>query len=138
MDITTDQDIRLLLWAAERLQVQPWNPDQVRWIAGWSDAGPVFVVIYSRFSDRNCELTIATDGTRRWATRKALKAIFTVPFRQWGLRRVSFIVRADNQASIDLCQRLGAVREGVVRKTFPGDVDGVVLGMLAEECLWTA
>ena len=137
MDIITSQNPHLLAWASARLGVS-WPADQVRWICGFGADSPVFVVVYSRFSHRNCELTIATDGTRRWATRRALRAIFRVPFEQWGLRRVTFVVRSDNAASIDLCERLGAVHEGRVRRAFADDVDGVVMGMLAEECTWTA
>lgn len=96
----------------------------------------MFVVIYSRFGPRNCELTIATDGTRRWASKRSLRAIFHVPFTQWALARVTFVVRADNKTSIDMCERLGAVQEGVIRKAFADDVHGVVLGMLREECSW--
>jgi len=134
LEIIAAQDPRLLAWAQAQLQAS-WEPGSVRWLAGVA-AEPVFVVVYSRFSARSCELSIATDGTKRWASRRSLRAIFNVPFNQWALRRVTFVCRADNQPSIDLCARLGAVQEGVVRKSFPGDVDGVVLGMLKEECPW--
>lgn len=135
MDIVAAQDPWLLEWAGARLRAS-WEPERVRWISGVSAGAPVFVVVYSRFGDGNCELTIATDGTRRWATRRSLRAIFSVPFRQWGLRRVTFMVRADNAASLDLCERLGAVREGVVREAFPDGEAGVLLGMLRKECTW--
>ena len=135
MQIIAAQDLILLTWAQERLGVQ-WDAGQVRWLSGVADGSPVFVVVYSRFSARNCELSIATDGTKRWATRRALRAIFHIPFHQWKLRRVTFVINAENKVSIDLCERLGAVREGVVRKSFPDDADGLVLGLLAEECPW--
>ena len=135
MEIIAAQDLALLAWAQERLGAR-WEADQVRWLSGVADGLPVFVVLYSRFSERNCELSIATDMTKRWATRRALRAIFHVPFRQWQLRRVTFVINAENKASIDLCERLGAVHEGRVRKSFPGDADGLVLGILKEECKW--
>lgn len=137
MEIITLQDARLLAWAEARLGLQ-WRRDQCRWVAGLAAGGVVFVVVYSRFSKRNCELTIATDGSKRWATKKSLRAIFATPFVQWNLRRVTFVARADNLASRDMLLRLGAVEEGRIRKTFDGDVDGVVFGMLKEECRWIA
>ena len=135
MEIIAAQDWPLLDWAQHRLDTS-WDASQVRWLSGIADGLPVFVVVYSRFSERNCELSIATDQTKRWATRKALRAIFHIPFNQWRLRRVTFVINAENKVSIDLCERLGAVREGVVRKSFPGDADGLVLGLLREENKW--
>lgn len=135
MEIIAAQDERLLSWAERRLGTS-WERPQVRWLSALADGSPVFVVVYSRFSPRNCELTIATDATKRWATRASLRAIFHVPFKQWGLRRVTFIVRSDNQRSIDLCERLGASHEGLVRETFADGVHGVVLGLLKEDCRW--
>lgn len=52
------------------------------------------------------------------------------------MRRVNFIVAADNRVSVDMVERLGAQIEGRVRCAFPGDVDGLVMGMLKEECRW--
>jgi hypothetical protein len=93
----------------------------------------VWGVVYSRFSPQDVELTIATDRTCRWASQRALRAILAQPFITWGKRRCTFVVAADNARSLDLCRRLGAVDEGVVRKAFPNDVDAIVLGMLREE-----
>lgn len=135
MELIAAQDLPLLDWAQRQLDTK-WELSQVRWLSGIEGERIVFVVVYSRFSSRNCELSIATDGTKRWATRRSLRAIFHVPFNQWGLRRTTFVINAENKVSIDLCERLGAVREGVVRKCFPGDADGLVLGMLKEECQW--
>lgn len=137
MDFTTLQDARLLAWASERLGVT-FQPDQCRWVAGLEAGGAVWVVVYSRFSRRGCELTIATDGSKRWASKRSLRLIFGMPFKFWGLRRTTFVVSADNKRSIDMLERLGAVREGTVRKAFDGDVDGHVYGMLREECRWVS
>lgn len=135
MDIIYLQDPRLLRWANERLGAR-YEEGSCRWVAGLANGSVVFVVVYSRFSLRNCELTIVTDGTKRWATRRSLREIFRTPFKVWSFRRVTFVVRADNLASLDMLDRLGAVREGCVRKTFEGEVDGIIFGMLEEECRW--
>ena len=135
MKIITEQDIRLLAWAQQQLDVK-WNPSECRWLAGIESDALVFVVIYSRFSERNCELTIATDKTKRWATKENLRSIFTPPFEQWKLRRVTFIVKSDNKASLKMMRPLGAVREGIIRQAFTNKVDGIIFGMLREECRW--
>lgn len=140
MQIDLSQDARLLAWAAERLE-GTFAPETCRWVAGLADGGVVFVVVYSHFSSRNCQLSIATDGSKRWATRRTLRAIFSAPFAHWNLRRVTFVVAADNDRSLKMMQHcgrspLGVVPEGRVRAAFPNDVDGLLFGMLREECRW--
>lgn len=135
MDIVTLQDPRLLTWLNARLSTQ-FEEASCRWVAGLADGSIVFVVVYSTFSRRSCELTIATDETRRWATKRTLHHIFRIPFVEWSLRRVMFVARADNTVSLDMIERLGAEREGQLRRHFSGDVDGVLFGMLREECRW--
>lgn len=134
MDIIAAQHPALLEWAGRELDTS-WSPSPVHWLSGVAGDRVVFVVVYSAFSERNCMLSIATDGTKRWASRKSLRAIFHVPFNQWNLARVSFLVRFDNEKSLDLCRRLGAHIEGYVRRAF-SEGDGVMFGMLKEECRW--
>jgi RimJ/RimL family protein N-acetyltransferase len=135
MTLTVIQDPRLLAWANARLDAH-FEPERCRWVAGFEDAGPIFVVVYLRFSPRNVELALATDGTKRWATRRALRLIFSQPFKTWKLARCTFVVEGDNVKSIDMLDRLGAVREGCIRCAFAHS-DGYVYGMLAKECKWT-
>jgi uncharacterized protein YeaC (DUF1315 family) len=94
------------------------------------------VVMYSRMSRRSCEMTIATDGQRDWATRSTLAAIFNYPFQHLRLHRVTVVVRADNAPSLTLCERLGWQREGCVREAFEDGCHGIVMGMLRPECRW--
>lgn len=93
------------------------------------------VIMYSRMSPRSCEMTIATDGARDWATRSVLRAAFNYAFSLLALHRVTVVIHECNAASIDLCERLGFKREGVVRESFE-DANGVVMGMLRRECRW--
>lgn len=134
------QDERFLRWASQRLG-SDWSPAACRWLSGLDGEAIVWVVVYSHFSSRNCQLSIATDGTRRWASRASLRAIFSAPFLQWGMRRVSFVVASDNAPSLRMMGKrgrspLGVVEEGRVRAAFPNDVDGLLFGMLKEECKW--
>ena len=43
------------------------------------------------------------------------------------------MVRADNEKSMKMLRQAGAVREGVARNSFEGDIDGIAFGMLREE-----
>jgi RimJ/RimL family protein N-acetyltransferase len=90
------------------------------------------VVLYSRWMENGCEMVIASSSPR-WATRAFISAAFTYPFIQMKKRRVTFIVSETNVKSLKMCLRLGATVEGKLRKWF-GDNDGVVFGMLKEDC----
>lgn len=141
MDIVYEQNQDYLAWAESRLLPErtlnvPWEPRQVRWVAGRDAGGVIWVVVFSHFCRRNCELTIATDGSKRWATKRSLRVIFNYPFRTLGLRRVTFIVRDDNHKSQGLVLRLGATFEGRIRRLYEDTVDGIVYGMTREECRW--
>lgn len=132
VEIVTAQHPALLAWAAERLDI-PFDPSRCRWLAGVEGERIVWVVVYSDFARRGCQLSIFTDGTRTWATRRALNAIFSTVFLQWQLHRCTFLVRADNIASLQLVRRLGAQQEGVLREASEGNVDMIVFGMLYSE-----
>lgn len=81
-------------------------------------------------------MSIATDGSKSWASRRMLRYCFKVPFVQWKLARVTFIVPEKNRESLELVDRLGAVEEGRVRALFADDDAGVVFGMLRRDCKW--
>lgn len=91
------------------------------------------VVIYDRTNDFDCMMHITSDESGHWLTRLFLRAAFHVPFMQWGLCRVTGLVREDNRRALAFDKRLGFIEEGRIRKAF-GDCDGILLGMLKEEC----
>lgn len=110
--------------------------EQVRLLAVLRGAAVAAVLMYSRITRRSCEMTVATDGGRDWATRATLRHVFGFPFQQLGLHRATVVVRKDNEASLSLCRRLGYVPEGCVREAFDDGTDGIVMGMLRRECRW--
>jgi RimJ/RimL family protein N-acetyltransferase len=89
--------------------------------------------IFNGYDGRSIELT----AVGRSAFSRRLAAVCCAyAFNQLGCRRMSATVRADNVSVLDYCRRLGFSEEGVIRKKFNGDVDGIALGMLREECRW--
>ena len=141
MDILVIQDARLLAWAGKRLDTT-WRPQECKWVAGLAAGGIDWVVVYSHFSDRNCAMSIATSGSKRWASRQVFQTVFGIPFTQWRLPRVTMLVAENNEASLKMLRKregrfvIGAQEEGRMRAMFPGDVDGIVFGLLAKECPW--
>lgn len=71
-----------------------------------------------------------------WATKYTLKHLFAYPFIHLGVRRMSSVVDVANVASVDLTERLGFKREGVIRKAMDNGNDAIMFGMLKEECPW--
>lgn len=80
------------------------------------------------------ELSFAAESPR-WATRSNIVALLSVPFAQYRWRRLTSVVRHDNDRVQRLLSGLGFKREGVVREMFSTrpKVHGVVFGMLARE-----
>jgi hypothetical protein len=140
MNLITDQDERLLRWACERLDGN-YSRAQCKWVAGLVDGGVSWVAVYSHFSSRNCQIALATDGGKRWASRTTFRAILRIPFVNWGLERVTFIVGAKNDASLRMMRKqgrfsIGAKEEGCMREMIDGTEDGIVFGLLKRECRW--
>lgn len=135
MQITTAQEPSWLGWAASVLGVK-FDPSQSTWITRLNDDGsPAVVVVYTRFSPHNCEMSIATDGRSAWASREFLRIGYSYPFQQMRLARVTVVVEEDNTPSLNMCRKLGHVQEGILNKWF-GTKNGVLMRMLADECRW--
>jgi RimJ/RimL family protein N-acetyltransferase len=82
---------------------------------------------------RNCEVAIAA-AERGWCSREFLRRAFRVPFEALECRRVTARINVTNTRSRRLCEGLGFVLEGLLRKA---DVDGgdvLIYGLLKEEC----
>ena len=92
-------------------------------------------VVFNNYRAPNIEATIATISPR-WCSRSALRTIFSYPFLQLRCTRLTAITEVMNQPARAFLCRLGFREEGTLRKLFPGAIDGVVYGMLAEECHW--
>ncbi len=129
--IVTDQDPRLLQFASDVLRVR-FDPAQSAWISS-VDEEVEAVVVFTRFSPFNCEMSIATNGKKRWARREFIRACYRYPFVQRGLARITVVIEDGNEPSLSLCRKLGHVEEGTLKSWF-GPKDGIVMRMLKSEC----
>lgn len=80
------------------------------------------------------ELTFATKSPK-WQSRRYIRAIFGYAFGQLGCGRITTFAPAVNSMATRLNDRIGFVREGIMRKAFYGG-DLVMFGMLRDECKW--
>ncbi len=123
---------QLLPWAQERIGVV-FRTD-AKTIGLERDENLAAVVVYDGFSECDCNMHIASDGTKAWMNKSLLLSAFAYPFAQLGLLRVTGLVPADNEEALAFDENLGFVREGYHPKAGPGGKDLISLGLLRENC----
>jgi hypothetical protein len=122
---------RLIGWASEVIGITP-RPDAQA--IGWQENGQLrAVTVWDSFSVCDCNIHIASDGTRQWMRKSFLRASFMHPFIQWNLRRVTGLVPAKNTVALAFDLHLGFRQEGICRHALPDD-DIIILGLLREDC----
>lgn len=126
------QEHRLLPWALERIGLSDFKRDAYT-IGLERDGEVVAVVVYDGFTDTDCNMHIASDGSGQWLNKALLVAAFAYPFTQLGLRRVTGLVPAHNAEALRFDEHLGFKREGYHPHALP-DGDIISLGMIREDC----
>lgn len=140
------EDQRLIEWAETRIGTE-FRSDAVA--IGIVDEGDVdaassqrdskgrliaAAVVFDGFSATDCNMHVASDGSKAWLTRELLASAFAYPFIQCRLQRVTGLVPVSNRAALQFDLNLGFRLEGVCREAMPGGEDLYVLGMLRREC----
>lgn len=126
------EEERLLAWASQRSGVT-YRRDA--YTLGLERDGEIrAVVVFDTFSETDCCMHIASDGTRAWMSKDLLLSAFAYPFTQLRLLRVTGLVPADNEAALRFDEHLGFVREGYHPKAGPGGKDLISMGLLREAC----
>lgn len=136
LTLVYDRRDDLLAWAAEKMGSpnMQWAPDTATIGVARGDA-VCAVAAYNIFSGSGCCAHIATDGSRTWASRGILAALFAYPFIQCGLDRITLPISRKNIRSQILALKLGFSFEGRLARNHDGE-DEILLGMLREECPW--
>jgi RimJ/RimL family protein N-acetyltransferase len=130
-----DQDPAHLRFV-ERLTGIPQNhpPGTATWLTSADRFGRVLgVAVFSRFSATNCEISVAGENPR-FISKTFAQAVAGYVFGQCKLRRVTAIIAEGNEKSLNLARRLGFREEGKLRHWFPSGANGILLGLLREEC----
>lgn len=126
-------EVRMLPWALEKIGLAAFRPD-ARAIGMEKDGELVAVVVFDNFSDVDCHMHIASDGTRRWMNRELLVRTFAYPFIQLGLARVTGMVEEGNDAALRFDEHLGFQREGYHPQAGSDGRAMISLGLLRESC----
>ncbi|MCL7999977.1 GNAT family protein [Brucella sp. TWI432] len=122
-------------WAAEKIGISNFRPDAVT-ITAIKNGEITAVTVFDTFSDNDCQIHVASDGSRNWLSRQYLHMVFAYPFQQLRFRRLTSLISVNNHASLAFCKQTGFAREGLLRKAAESGEDLVLFGMLREECRW--
>jgi RimJ/RimL family protein N-acetyltransferase len=91
-------------------------------------------VVFDTFCDHSCRISVASDGSANWMTKEFVLTVFSYPFLQCGLRRISALTSVNNAASLNFVRAFGFVEEGRLREDGSEGEDLLVFGLLAREC----
>jgi RimJ/RimL family protein N-acetyltransferase len=121
---------------AQRVLGRRLEERQSKWLTSLGKDGSILgVVVFSRFTEGGCEITVASDGSARFITKDFARAVAAYPFLQLGCWRVTAIIAIGNVKSLSLAAQLGFREEGHLRNWFRGE-DAKILGLLREDCKW--
>ena len=140
MRLTDKHADQLLAWAAKRLGTDGWSPDSMAFGVvedrdGLRPLVRAVIVINCRFNDA-CRMHIATDGSRRWATRDILIRLSAFIHYALKVNRVETIIAASNLPAQIAALKVGFQIEGRNRCGADDGTDGIVLSMLRDENPW--
>lgn len=126
-----EQNPEALAWAEKRLGVV-FGAEPARWLTSRSTDGTILgVVIFSRFTTGNCEVTVV--GEPGFITKSFAYAVAWYVFGQLDQRRATAIIAVDKSKSLNLAQRLGFRIEGTLKEWYSTG-DAYILGILRKDC----
>lgn len=106
--------------------------DKASFVGRWENDRLLGVMATFNFSGHDAEIGWA--GEPGWISRRFLKVMYQYWFEQLGLRRITGRIDADNQTPMEQCQRLGFVKEGVMREASKDGKDVFIFGLLKKDC----
>lgn len=132
------QDDACKRWAAQGLGYDDLRwPDDTVAIGIERDGTLCGAALYNRFGEDECQGHFVSDRNMNWATRATLAAIFSYPFIQCGLQRITVAIKERNVPALIAAIKLGFGFEGRTRRHWSGE-DEIVFGMQRADCRWIA
>lgn len=69
----------------------------------------------------------------RWAQRRIIKEILSIPFKQFKVRKVRLVIPSTNKRALRFAEGIGFTPEGTLRHEYAKGVHACVLGLLRNE-----
>lgn len=138
MRVTMQNQKVLIRWSEPLMGVAPgFAPPETIALGVLDDDDNIHAVIwFNAFYSSQASLHVASNGKRKWATRRVLRTVFAFAFHHLSLNRLNFVVSARNVPVQVLALKVGLRIEGVARCGANDGTDGILFGMLAHECRW--
>jgi hypothetical protein len=120
----------LLEWCQDHVDTGAvFTPESTRCVALLDDDfTPIVVVALDGWTSNHVEATIASDGTKRWANRRFISAVYRYVFDVCGKTRLNMITAVSNTDANTMHTALGHVQEGRARDWFGADNDAYLWG----------
>lgn len=128
-------DERLARWAADHIpHVTGFGPCVAVGMASPDGSKLWGVTVFNEYIPEYglCSVSIASVYPR-WATKHTVRAILSIPFEQYGVRKLCAMIQAGNERSLKLCQGLGFKKEATLRHHYAQGQHAIVLSMLRNE-----
>lgn len=103
-------------------------------LAIMEDGNVIAAAVFNNYQDSNIDLSVVFSRPIA-LTRGNLRALFSYPFKQLGMKRVSVRTRASDLKVRKKIRRLGFTPEGKHANWF-GDEAAFSYGMLRSDCKW--
>lgn len=126
------QDARVAQWVAKRVDEEDF--DGCKAIGVERNGVLIAGVVYTMYTGPSICMHVAGEPGSHWLSQEFLYRVFAYPFLQLKCYRVTGLVRADNLHAQRFDEKLGFVREGLMRKAASDGTDMIVYGMLREDC----
>lgn len=136
--LTMDNQATLKAWATVRCDVHGvWPRDAVAMAVVDDETGnirAVWVMVHTYST--HCDVHLASDGTRGWATRNTLGGLFGYIFYVLGATLAIGIVGAKNTAAQIAAIKLGFEIKTRLPEIMDNGDDGVMIVMHRDQCQW--
>ena len=138
LQIIVDNQSTLKAWAAARLEIGgPWpqSTEALGIIDAETGAIRAVLIVVQTYAEQ-CDVSIATDESRKWATRNILGGIFGFIFLIKRNKIARVTISHNNVPSLVMCIKMGWQIEGRIRDADNEGSDGIIMSMTRDECVW--
>lgn len=138
MRVSMQNRDRLIAWAEPIMGVDPGRMPPETLALGVIDDNEAIraVICFNAFYSTHASAHIASDGSRNWSTRHIWRVIFAFAFDHLALTRINLVIPQANISAVTFALKLGFQIEGVARYGANDGTNGILFGMLAQECRW--
>lgn len=132
-------------WACDRIPWADYNPNmRAVGVADGTDADAKLLAVVT-FGDYRAPVTIngaewyntvecgIAASSPRWASRRIIREILSIPFKQFKVRKVRLVIPSTNKRALRFAEGIGFTPEGTLRHEYAKGVHACVLGLLRNE-----